>query len=58
MTYTPTATPAVLSAGAGLGAGALLPATGATQINALAAAAAVALVVWAGYYFAIRKQLS
>lgn len=56
MTYTPSATPAVLGAAAGLGAGAVLPATG-MNVNALAVAAVAGLTVWTVFYFVIRKKL-
>ena len=56
MTYTPSVTPVVLGTAAGLGAGALLPATGA-NLNALAVAAVAGLTVWTIFYFVIRKKL-
>jgi len=57
MTYTPSATPQVLGAAAGLGAGSILPVTGSSLINTIALATAAALVVWAMLYFVMRKPV-
>ena len=57
MQYTPT-TPKVLGATAGLGAAAILPATGSSLVNAIALATACALAVWALVFFAMRKKIN
>lgn len=56
MQYTPSPTPQVLGTATGIGAAAVLPSTGSSLVNTLAIATAVALVVWAVLYFAMRKK--